>query len=304
MTLHLHGQIELPKHAAGGFDHGDVDWASGRVFVAHTANGTVEVLDGVSLHHVKTLPGCPEASGVLCDQEQHLTFAAARGGGKVLVIDSASLEIRREISVGPKPNGLAWDAGRRQLLAADVEDFQARLVDAATGQQLASIELSGRPRWCVYDRARDRFLINIREPAVVEALAAKTLERVAIFPIPASGPHGMDLDIEGNRAFIACDGGAVVVLDLTRGEARESIPIAGEPDAIWFNEARQRLYVAIDKPGLIQVVDTGALKVVEQVVTEEGAHTTAFDPIRQQLYVFLPRSCRTAVYRESVGSDS
>src|SRR5438132_11303336 len=106
MTLQLRGYVVLPTHPTGGFDHGDVDRASGRVFVAHTANGTVEVVDGVTLQHVMTLPGCLEASGVLCDQEGRLTFAAARGGGKVLVVDSASLEIRREIWVGPKPNGL------------------------------------------------------------------------------------------------------------------------------------------------------------------------------------------------------
>jgi DNA-binding beta-propeller fold protein YncE len=302
MTLQLRGYVDLPGHTAGGFDHGDVDRASGRVFVAHTANGTIEVVDGETLRHLQTLPGCPEASGVLCDQEQRLTFAAARGGAKVLAIDSATLEIRRQIPVGPKPNGLAWDVGRRHLLAADVEDFRARLVDAATGQTVVVTDLSGRPRWCVYDGARDRFLINIREPTIVEVLAAENLQQVATFPIPSRGPHGLDLDSQRNRAFIACDGGAVVVVDLAGGEVRKSIPINGEPDAIWFNATRQRLYVAIGKPGLIEVVDTGALQVVEQVETEDGAHTTAFDPVRQQLYVFLPRSCRTAVYQESLGS--
>jgi hypothetical protein len=41
MTLPLVGRVRLPEHAAGGFDHGDVHTPSGRVFVAHTANGTV-----------------------------------------------------------------------------------------------------------------------------------------------------------------------------------------------------------------------------------------------------------------------
>jgi len=36
----------------------------------------------------------------------------------------------------------------------------------------------------------------------------------------------------------------------------------------------------------------------EQVTTEQGAHTTAFDARRQRLYVFLPISCRAAVYEE------
>ena len=43
------------------------------------------------------------------------------------------------------------------------------------------------------------------------------------------------------------------------------------------------------------------IRPTDVVETEEGAHTTAFDPIRQQLYVFLPSSCQAAVYRESVG---
>jgi hypothetical protein len=38
----------------------------------------------------------------------------------------------------------------------------------------------------------------------------------------------------------------------------------------------------------------------DQIVTEAGAHTTAFDQVRQRLAVFLPGSCRIALYRETV----
>ena len=65
-----------------------------------------------------------------------------------------------------------------------------------------------------------------------------------------------------------------------------------------MNRGRHRLYVAIGKPGVIDVVDTATLSVVEQMRTEEGAHTTAFDPARERLYVFLPHSCRAAIYAE------
>lgn len=298
MALTLQGYVDLPKHTSGAFDHGDVDYASGRVFVAHTANGTVEVLDGINLTHVATLLGCPEASGVLCVQDPRLTFAAARGSGKVLLVDSASLAIQREFVVGPKPNGLAWDATRHRLLVADVEDHQARLL-SLDGAFIAATTLSGRPRWCVYDRERDRFLINIREPAVVDVLAAGTGERRASIAIPSAGPHGLDLDGEARRAFVACDGGTVVQLDLVADRPNGATPIAGEPDAIWLNRTRRRLYVAMGKPGVVDVVDTESLTVVEQVPTEAGAHTTAFDPVRRRLYVFLPRSGRAAVYAET-----
>jgi DNA-binding beta-propeller fold protein YncE len=110
----------------------------------------------------------------------------------------------------------------------------------------------------------------------------------------------MDLDLAGRRAMVACDGGAVVALDLASGQELGQVPIAGAPDAIWFNPQRKRLYVAIAEPGIVEVVDTQAMVVVQQVETERDAHTTAFDVARQRLYVFLPSSCRAAVYEEEV----
>ncbi len=116
--LILRHYIDLPPHPEGDFDHGDVYLESGRVFVANTAAGTVEVIDGERLHHLATIPGCPEASGVLCAQDEALVFAAARGAGKLLVIDPATNAVLRTIAVGPRPNGLAWDRRRKRLLAA------------------------------------------------------------------------------------------------------------------------------------------------------------------------------------------
>jgi DNA-binding beta-propeller fold protein YncE len=299
VTLALRGYVPLPPHAAGGFDHADVHASTGRVFVAHTAHGTLEVIDGERLELERSVPGCPEGSGVLCTQsDDALVFAAARGAGKVLALDPVTCELRNELGVGPKPNGLAWDSGRQHLLVADVDDFHARLMDARSGTTLASTLLPGRPRWCVFDAARDRFLVNVRQPACVAALGGGTARLTAQIGMSAAGPHGLDLDPRANRAFVACDAGMLVVVDLTRDEEVESVSIGGEPDAIWFNAARQRLYVAIGQPGVIDVVDCRRMVVDERVTTEEGAHTTAFDARRQVLYVFLPRSCRAAVYQD------
>src|SRR2546429_8568918 len=101
MALTHLGSVDLPPFRASTFDHGDVHAATGRIFVAHTAGGSVEVIDGEGLVHVRTIAGCPEASGVLCAQDQDLVFAAARGGGKILVIDAASLALVGELASGP-----------------------------------------------------------------------------------------------------------------------------------------------------------------------------------------------------------
>src|SRR5437660_7980432 len=112
--------VNLPRHMSGGFDHADVHEESGRVFVAHTATGSIEVIDGTKNIHLKTIRGCPEASGILCAQETGLVFAAARGAGKVMFVEPRELSISGQIPVGPRPNGLAWDTRRRQLVVADV----------------------------------------------------------------------------------------------------------------------------------------------------------------------------------------
>jgi len=300
-ALRFVGQVLLPAHGDGGFDHGDVHLPTGRVFVAHTANGTVEVIDGERQTLEQTLPGCPEASGVLSAHgATDLVFAAARGDGTMLVIDPVSCQVMRRIAVGPRPNGLAWDPVRGHVLVADVDTFDARLIDPHTAACLTIHELPGRPRWCVYDAPRERFLVNIREPACVVALSADKLQQlVRIDDLPA-GPHGLDLDRARNRAFAACDAGVVTVIDLSSDREVARVPIAGEPDAIWYSAAADHLYVAIGDPGLVDVVDGSTLSMVDELTTEQGAHTTAFDSERHRLYVFLPRSCQATVYQESV----
>jgi DNA-binding beta-propeller fold protein YncE len=293
--LQFQQSIPIPPHIPSEFDHGDVHRASGRVFVAHTQAGTVEVLDGPQGAHLATLQGCAEASGVLVAQEANLVFAAARGAGKVQVIDALQLTIQREIAVDPRPNGLAWDASHQQLLVADVQANTARLV-TPTGEILAVTPLPGRPRWCVWDAPRERFLVNIREPACIQLLTAKTAAPQAQWPVASVGPHGLDLDPAANLALVACDDGRLIALDLMTGEERGRAPLAGPPDAIWVNAELRQVYVAISDPGVIDVVDIPTMRVTQSVSIEPGAHTTAFDPERQRLYVFLPAACQVDVF--------
>jgi len=299
MTLSLHEYIDLPPHQQGGFDHADVHISSGRVYVAHTATGNVEVLDGEQSRHHASIPGCPEASGVVCAQGENLVFAAARGNGDILVIDALSNRVIKTLRVGLKPNGIAWDSQRRQLLAADVGDSVARIIDPSSEKICASHKLPGRPRWCSYSKEGDQFLVNIREPSGLLSLTPKSLKVRSFTSISAAGAHGVDLDEENHRAFIACDDGAVVILDLESGREEAVVPIGGMPDVVWYNPVRHRLYCAIGRPGLIDVIDTDEFVVNDRIVTEEGTHTFAFDEKRQKLYAFFPKSCRAAVYKEA-----
>jgi DNA-binding beta-propeller fold protein YncE len=298
MALTPTALIDLPPLGASSFDHGDVHLATGRILVAHTDAGTVEVIDAGRRTHLRTLPGCPEASGVLCVQDGGLVFAAARGADKILVIDAGTLSVVNELASGPMPNGLAWDR-RRRLLLVGRGGHDRPSAGPGAGETFAQTSLPGRPRWSLYDPERARFLVNIRDPACVAVIDADPFGVVACWPAATAGPHGLDLDLRGDRAFVACDGGSVAALDLSTGSQVGAVEIGGAPDAIWHNSERGLLYVAIGTPGLIDVIDTTTMTRCERLVTEPGAHTTAFDPVWQRLAVFLPGSCRAALFRET-----
>jgi DNA-binding beta-propeller fold protein YncE len=298
-VLSIYEQIDLPHHQLGGFDHADVHLESGRVYVAHTALGTVDIIDGENARHLTYIQGCLEASGVVCAQKENLVFAASRGTGKILVVDALTNRVLHEAQAGSAPNGLAWDSKHRQLLVADVQDNIARLTDPCSGRLISSLQLAGRPRWCAYSMTRDQFLVNVREPSGVAIFTPENLSQKAFLPVSVAGPHGLDIDDKNGLAYVACDAGAVVILDISTGHEKTVVPIGGGPDVVWLNADRHRFYCAIGNPGVIEVIDTRKMIVDERVKTEEGAHTFTFDRIRQRLYAFLPKSCRASIYKET-----
>jgi len=87
-----------------------------------------------------------------------------------------------------------------------------------------------------------------------------------------------------------------VQIDADSGVIMRQTRLGGVPDVIFFNALRRRLYVAIGDPGVVEVFDTDAFRLVERVATEGGCHTLAFDPTSSTVYAFLPRTHRAGIY--------
>lgn len=287
-------RVRLP--AAGGFDHGDVHLASGRVVFAHTEAGTIDIIDGPGHVHIASLPGCPQGSGVACDQAGGVLLVASRGNGEVYVVDPIEPTVDSTIPIGPAPNGIAVDSSRRRCLVADVAENAAFLVDIAASRVLSKVALSGRPRWAAYDAETDRYLVNIREPAEVTLLDGTDLKVRGTWTISSAGPHGLDLDRDGKVGYVACDEGAVVAIDLSTGEEVARVALPGSPDVTWFNPVHSELYVAVGEPGSLTVIDTSRSVVLHEIATERDAGTFAFDPQRQLLYLPRPSSGEVEVF--------
>ena len=80
MSLELFEYIELPGNLKpGGFDHAAVHCASGRLYVAHTANDALDVIDCVHDRYLRSIPNLTGVAGALVSDEQDLVFTSNRG---------------------------------------------------------------------------------------------------------------------------------------------------------------------------------------------------------------------------------
>jgi DNA-binding beta-propeller fold protein YncE len=305
MPLQHLGFIDLPPHAGdGGFDHAAVHEPTGRVYVAHTANDAVDVLDVEAQRWVSSIGGLKAVAGALV-ADPGLVFTSNRGENSVGIIRIEDPERVEKVAVGVRPNGLAYDPARHRLLAAHVGDpalpgsCTVSVVDVHARKRVADLPVAGRTRWTVYDPVARVFHVNIAAPPQIAVVSADDPVHVQrVVPMPQAGPHGLDIDVERRRLFCACDAGGLLEVDADTGEMIAAESIAGVPDVVFFNQRLRRLYVAIGEPGVIEVFDTAPLRRHEIVATEVGAHTLSFDARRNIVCAFLPRTHRAAVYRD------
>ncbi len=287
MSLIAAGTIEIPNSRGSAFDHGAFEPETRRVFIAHTARDSLEVVDADTGQHLATLRGFPEAAGVVAGEGRVLV--TNRGSATLAWVDARTLETRTVLNTGPRPNGVAIVPSLQVAVVACIGDDthapQLQIL-GLEGDRKWSVDLPGRPRWCVVDAKEERVFLAIRNPSMVLVATLPELKAVQRWPLPSDGAHGMDINHAANLLYVACDGGLLVEVDVRSGQMRREWPLAGVPDATFFNPTSGLVHVAIEDPGLIQTVDPRS-GTSTQFITAKGAKTTALvEPDR--LYVFSP----------------
>jgi DNA-binding beta-propeller fold protein YncE len=300
------GYIDLPENVGkGGFDHAATDRGRRMLYVAHTANDALEVIDTRTDRHVRSIPGLKGVAGALVHEPSGLVFSSNRGEDTVGLFTGHSPEVAK-VAVGVRPNGLAFDPGRGILISANVGDPNVpgspsvTLVDVGAKTARLTIPMPGRTRWTVFDPGQQVFFVNIADPFQIVIIDPQQPDRVARrFEVPARGPHGLELDAPRRRLYCACDAGALVALDSGSGHTMGTLDLSGTPDVIFLDAERSHLYVAVGDPGVIDVIDVAGWRRVEVVATERGAHTIAIDATAHRVYAFLPDSHRAMVFHDA-----
>ena len=171
MSLELLGHVELPGNLKpGGFDHAAVHCASGRLYVAHTANDALDVIDCVQNRYLHSIPNLTGVAGALVSDEQNLVFTSNRGENTVGIFAPDNEAGLAKVGVGIRPNGLAYDPGKDLLLAANVGDpdipdsFTLSIVNVKERRMIASVRRARPDSMDSIRRASRIFLRKYRCP--------------------------------------------------------------------------------------------------------------------------------------------
>src|SRR5947208_14375620 len=93
------------------------------------------------------------------------------------------------------------------------------------------------------------------------------------YKVPATGPHGLDLDPQGRQLFCACDTAKLVAVDLNSSEIRAVGELSGPPDVVFFNSRLNHVYVAVGTPGVVEVFHARRMTLLERVTKQRAANT-------------------------------
>ncbi len=101
----------------------------------------------------------------------------------------------------------------------------------------------------------------------------------------------MAFDEANHRLFIGCRMPTkLVVLDADSGDIVAKIDISGDPDDVFYDSKRHRIYAicGAGKIDIIEQTDPSNYKAVTKIDTADGARTGLFVPERETLFVDIP----------------
>jgi DNA-binding beta-propeller fold protein YncE len=201
MAVKKIGYIDLPEHrGASGFDHADVHAPSDRLYVAHTGNDAIDVIDCARDRCVESMPGLAAVAGALVSEPRGLVFTSNRGENTVSVFAPGAERDGFKIAVGVKPNGLELDpAPGRLLCACDAGVLLA--IDAASGRVLGDVPFSGAPDVVFLHSRSGRLYVAIGDPGVIDVVDTGTMRRKEVVPTEA-GAHMLALDRKRSKVYV------------------------------------------------------------------------------------------------------
>jgi hypothetical protein len=284
----LERRIELPS-VKGRIDHMAIDADGQRLFVAALASDSLEVIDLPAGSRVDRITSLHEPQGVLyLGPRKRLFVANGAGGGVQSFADAKAPPVASQASLEDADN-LRWDETGDVVYVGFGRSLA--VLDPETLQILRRIDLAGHPESFEVEPSGRKIYVNVPTAghiAVVDRGSGKVEATWTLTDAARNFP--MALDERDHRLFVVTRLPArLLAYDTASGRRTAQVPVCGDADDLFFDDARQQLYVICGE-GRIDLVrgDGGQYAVAERIPTAPGARTGLFVPDLSTLFIAVP----------------
>ena len=257
------------------------------LFIAHLGDSAIIVFDTQTERVVSRIDNVSQAHGVLAIPELGKAYASATGSNEVAAIDETTLQITARIPGGTYPDGIAYAPEAHKLYVSDEFGKTVTVIDVDTNTRVATIPLGGEVGNTQYDAVSKHIFSNVqtrKQLIEIDPTTDRVIERI---DLPgADENHGLAIDAENRRAYIACEGNAkLLVLDLGSKKVVTSFDVGNSPDVLAIDAGLHRLYVA-GESGVVSIFDvqSGNASKIAEGSLGPNAHVVGVDPVTHQVY--------------------
>ena len=284
--------IPLPG-VEGRIDHLAFDPDNERLFACALGNNSLEVIDLRRGKRVHSITGLGEPQGVGFATEVNRLFVANDKGGNCKVYDGRSFQIVGELSLKDDADNVRYDETSKKFYVGFGNGGVA-VVNAADGKHVGSIKLSAHPEAFQLEKEGSRIFVNVPNSHHVVVIDRNKGEVIAKWKTDlAFANFPMALDEANHRLFVGCrHPSKLVVLNNESGDVVAKAEIAGDPDDLFYDATRRRVY-AICGAGeidIIQQTDPNTYKNLAKIDTATGARTGLFVSQQNTLFVAIPHA--------------
>src|SRR6266567_5739040 len=288
--LKLTQTIALPG-VEGRIDHVAFDAAGERLFVCALGNNTVEVIDLRKAERIHSITGLGAPQGIVYIPELDRLFVANEKGGICKIYDAKSFQTVGELNLKDDADNVRYDGATRKIYVGFGSGGIA-VVNAPDGKQIGSIKLSAHPEAFELEKQGKRIFINVPNSRDVAVIDRDKGEVIATWKTDlAFGNFPMALDETNRRLFLGCRmPSKLIVLNTDSGDVVTKIDISGDPDDVFYDSKRHRIYATCGagKIDIIEQTGADAYRALAKIDTADGARTGLFAPERDTVFVAVP----------------
>ena len=280
--------IDLPGPPGKRFDYLTMDYDDHYLLSAHLGAGLLYVIDVRSNQVVKAIPEVPGVEGVEFVPELKKVYTSDWLEKKIGVIDLRQMKVIAKLEALNKPDGSAYAAPFHKLYVSDERGEAEIVVDVQQDKVIKILNFKSETGMPQYDPVAKLVYVNLQDLNAVEGIDPGADHWVwSESAAPCKGNHGMALDVEHRRAFLACEGNTqMAVFDLEKRKVVAMLPVAEGPDVVKYDPGLRRIYVACYSGAIsvFQEDDPDHYRKLGDVPVEKKVHSLAVDERTHRVY--------------------